>query len=100
VVLPSLYGEGVPTVLLEAGASSRAIVTTDVPGCRDVVTSGVHGLVIPPGDAGALAEALERLILDPPLRRKMARAGRELILERFDVQKINQQTLDLYLQLL
>lgn len=86
VVLPS-YREGCPKVLLEAAACARAIVTTDVPGCRDVVAPGEEGLLVPVRDATALADAIERLLGDAALRARMgararARAERELGVER------------------
>jgi glycosyltransferase involved in cell wall biosynthesis len=68
VTLPTLGGEGVPTVLLEAAAAGRPVVTTDVPGCRDLVEHEVNGLIVPPNDAPALAAALARLAGDPAAR--------------------------------
>ena len=65
-----------PKALLEAAACGRAIVTTDVPGCREIVTDGDNGFLVPARDAGALARALERLIVDPALRRTMGERGR------------------------
>jgi len=75
VCLPS-YREGVPKVLLEACAAGRAVITTDSPGCRDVVRTGENGLLVPPRDAGALAAAIRRLAEDPEVRRRMGTAGR------------------------
>lgn len=95
VTLPSL-GEGLPTVLIEAAASARPIVTTDVPGCREVVTHGVNGLLVPPGDAAALAKAFEILLTDASLRMKMGAAGRQIVLERFTDQKIINETFMIY----
>jgi glycosyltransferase involved in cell wall biosynthesis len=99
VTLPS-FGEGVPTALLEAAASGRPIVTTDVPGCREVVIDGSNGFLVPPKDAQALAEALYRLIADPDLRVKMGASGRKLIAERFSNRKINMETMTVYNQVL
>lgn len=97
VTLPSL-GEGIPTVLLEAAACGRPIVATDVAGCRDVVREGVNGLLVPPKDPQALANALIVLLKDSSLRLKMGKAGREFILERFSDKTVNEQTLDVYRQ--
>ena len=72
VCLPS-YREGLPKSLMEAAAASRPIVTTDVPGCCEVVHDGDNGLLVPPRDADALAEALSRLITDPELRQQGVR---------------------------
>lgn len=75
VCLPS-YREGLPKILIEAASCSRPIVTTDTAGCREVVEQESNGLLVPVKDAAALAEALEKLILDPELRKKMGEAGR------------------------
>jgi len=100
VSFPTMYGEGIPTVLLEAAACSRAIVATDVPGCREVVKHGVTGLLVPPKDAQALAGALKQLLENKHLRQSMGEKGRQLIVERFSSQQINQQTLAVYQKLL
>ena len=100
VCLPSHGGEGVPTVLMEAAASGRAIVTTDVPGCRDIVRNGVNGRLVPPGNAAALAEAIEELLKNSTMRLEMARRGREIAVNEFSQEIIAQQTLALYSELL
>lgn len=92
--LPS-YREGVPNALLEATACGLPIVTTDTPGCRDVVTNGVNGILVPVKDAQAVADALEILINDPDLRRRMGSAGRELAINFSNI-KINRETLAVY----
>jgi glycosyltransferase involved in cell wall biosynthesis len=92
--LPS-YREGVPNALLEATACGLPIVTTDTPGCRDVVTHGVNGLLVPIKNAQAIADALELLIQDPELRRRMGSAGREIAVNFSDI-KINRETLAVY----
>ena len=84
VALPS-YREGLPKALLEAGASARARVTTDVPGCRDTVEDGVTGLVVPARDAGALAAAVARLLADDGLRQRVRLAGRRDVERRYAV---------------
>ena len=93
--LPS-YREGVPSALLEACASGLPIITTNVPGCRDVVTHGVNGLLVPTKNSQALAEAIETLLANPPLRETMGKAGRQLALEKFSLEKIINQTLEVY----
>jgi len=100
VALPTMYGEGVPTVLIEAAACARPLVATDIPGCRSIVRHGENGLLIPPNDPFALAQALEQLALDPALRLKMGEAGRKLVLARFDHKHINQATLRVYQEVL
>jgi glycosyltransferase involved in cell wall biosynthesis len=99
VTLPSL-GEGLPTVLIEAAACGRSIVATDVAGCRDVVTDGVNGLLVPPNQPEALAQAIETLALDPELRRRMGAASRQIALETFTDRQVNQETYAVYGQLL
>jgi glycosyltransferase involved in cell wall biosynthesis len=94
-VLPS-YREGLPKSLLEAASSGRAIVTTDVPGCREIVQHGKNGLLVPSQDAKALAEALITLSLDPSLQLKMGLEGRALVETHFSDTIINQQTIALY----
>jgi glycosyltransferase involved in cell wall biosynthesis len=78
--LPSRGGEGLPRALLEAAASGRAILTTDVPGCRSLVRNGIEGLVVPPDDPTALAAAMARLAADPDLVARMGAAARERVL--------------------
>jgi glycosyltransferase involved in cell wall biosynthesis len=88
-VLPS-YREGTPRSSLEALATGRAIVTTDVPGCRTTVVDGENGIVVPPRDAPALASACLRLAADPQRVRSMGRASRALAERRFDVNAVNE----------
>jgi glycosyltransferase involved in cell wall biosynthesis len=95
VVLPSFH-EGVPTSLLEASACQRPVVASDIPGCRIVVKEGETGFLVPPREPGALAAALERLILDADLRGRMGRAGRERILKNFTQEQVNRQTMAVY----
>jgi glycosyltransferase involved in cell wall biosynthesis len=95
VCLPS-YREGLPKALLEAAASGRAIVATDVPGCREAVRHGVNGLLVPARDAAALADALRRLLTDAALRREFGQRGREMAEKEFSVEKITAETLALY----
>ena len=99
VCLPS-YREGLPKALIEAAASARAIVTCDVPGCRDVVTEGDNGLLVPPRDSAALANALRRLIVDPQLRARMGARGRQRAVAEFSVEHVITDTLSVYRQLL
>ena len=95
VALPS-YGEGVSRTLIEAAAAGRPIVASDVPGCREVVRDGWNGLLVPPKDPQALAEAIGRLLVDPGLRARMGEAGRQLAVERYSDKIINAETLRLY----
>jgi len=95
--LPS-YREGVPNALLEAAACGLPIVTTDVPGCRDVVADRVNGLLVPVRDSQALADAIEELLNNQELRIKMGNNGRQIALEKFSLDKIIEQTLSVYPQ--
>jgi glycosyltransferase involved in cell wall biosynthesis len=99
VCLPS-YREGLPKALLEACASGRPIVTTDVPGCRDVVCNEVNGLLARVRDAADLADKLARLIVDPELRRRMGAAGRARAELNFSSARSAEQTLDIYRELI
>jgi glycosyltransferase involved in cell wall biosynthesis len=100
VCLPSHGGEGVPKVLMEAAACGRAIVTTDVPGCREIVRQGVNGFVVPPGNALALAGAIENLLNDSAGRRQMAVRCREIAVDEFSEAAVVRHTLTLYSELL
>ncbi|MGH7288638.1 MAG: glycosyltransferase, partial [Myxococcota bacterium] len=96
MAFPSGYGEGIPRVLLEAAAMALPIVTTDAPGCREVVEPGVNGIRIPVGDAAALSAALQQLADDPALRRRFGENGRALAVERFDLGVVVERTRLLY----
>lgn len=95
VTLPSMY-EGVPTALLEAAACGKPLVATDIPGCRAIVKDGINGLLVPVHDSRALAEALEKLVIDPELRQKMGLASRQLVLEQFTDTSVNERTQAVY----
>lgn len=99
-VLPTTYREGLPTVLLEAAASGRPLIATDMPGCREVVRPGDTGLLVPPGDARALAEALATLAGDTALRARMGAAARRAAETEFAIPVVTTQVLDLYQQML
>ncbi len=99
ICLPS-YREGLPKSLLEAASSGRPIVTTDVPGCREVVIDGVNGYLVPVKDPVSLAEAINRLLESAVLRKQRGEEGRRLVEEHFDIDKINSATINLYKKLL
>ena len=96
VCLPTTYGEGVPKVLIEAAACGRAIIATDVPGCREIVIERENGILIPPGNSKALANAIRVLIEDPQLRKKMGESGRRIASAEFSSEHVISQTLALY----
>lgn len=93
--LPS-YREGLPKSLIEAAAAGRPIVTTDVPGCREVVTEGVNGFLVPPQDSKSLAVAIDKLIANPSLREKMGTTNRLKAELEFANAIIIQQTQTVY----
>ena len=95
VVLPS-YREGLPKVLIEAAACGRAILTTDVPGCRDAIEPNVTGLLCEVKDTESLASVIEKLILDKDLRNSMGKEGRKLAEQEFDINKVVEKHFDIY----
>jgi glycosyltransferase involved in cell wall biosynthesis len=99
LVLPTYYGEGAPTVLMEAAAAGLPIVASDHPGCAQVVCHEENGLLVPPRDPAALAKALERLIGDAALRLRMGQAGRKRVEDKLSQVVISRQTLGVYLNL-
>lgn len=98
LVLPS-YREGLPKGLIEAAACALPLVTTDVPGCREVVTDGVDGLLVPVRDARALARAIARLLDDADLARALGHAARGKALRQFDERIVIESTLAVYSEL-
>lgn len=99
VVLPS-YREGLPKVLIEAAACGRAVVTTDVPGCRDAIEPGVTGLLVPTKDSLALADAIAELLADKLRCQAMGAEGRKLAEQAFDVSSVARQHLAIYDELI
>jgi glycosyltransferase involved in cell wall biosynthesis len=101
MVLPSYYREGVPKSLIEAAACGLAIITTDLPGCREVVTEhGADGLRVPPRDAHALAERIIALDDDRELLSRLGQRARQRALSDFDERQVIQRTVDVYTELL
>jgi glycosyltransferase involved in cell wall biosynthesis len=94
--LASRGGEGLPRTLLEGAAAGRAIVTTDVPGCRRLVRDGVEGLVVPPNDPAALARAFIELANDPGCVARMGDAARARILDGFTERAVMERVKELY----
>ncbi|MBI4214342.1 MAG: glycosyltransferase family 4 protein [Chloroflexi bacterium] len=92
---PSTGGESFGIVLLEAMAAGTPIVATDIPGYREVVTHGKEGLLVPPRDAGQLAESLIRALRDPGARARLGEKGRETA-RRYDWQQVGSEVLDYY----
>ena len=88
MVLPS-WREGAPVSILEGLAMGRPAVVTDVPGCREVVVEGENGFLTPLHDAKALADAMEKFILEPELAARLGKAGRAFVEDKFDARKVS-----------
>ena len=99
VCLPS-YREGLPKSLLEAASCGRPIVTTDVPGCREIVKDGINGFLVPSKDSVLLADSLHKLIIDRNLRKKMGRNGRELVERELSAEIVSFKTEQVWNKLL
>jgi len=96
VVLPSVYGEGVPRILVEGAASGLPLVAFDVPGSREIVINGENGFLIEPGNQQALETALGTLIRNPALRHRMGRASRRVFEQEFEQSIVVSKTLNVY----
>ena len=90
--------EGAPISILEAMAAGLPVVASDVGGVGELVVDGATGLLVPAGDPAALAAALERLLADPELRRRLGAAGRERARERFDLRAARDAHVSLYVR--
>lgn len=100
VCLPSSYGEGIPLALIEAASCGRPIVTTNIPGCREIVRHNHNGILVPPRDTATLVQALHVLMSNPGMRRDMGQKGRQTVLEGFTQELVVSQTLEVYNKLL
>ncbi|MOA07937.1 N,N'-diacetylbacillosaminyl-diphospho-undecaprenol alpha-1,3-N-acetylgalactosaminyltransferase [compost metagenome] len=87
-VLPS-YREGTPRTVLEAMAMGRAVITTDAPGCRETVSDGDNGFLVPVKAVSELVEAMLRLIKEPGLAARMGQRSRQIAEEKYDVHRVN-----------
>jgi glycosyltransferase involved in cell wall biosynthesis len=94
-VLPS-YREGLPKSLIESAAIGRPIITTNVPGCREVVKEGGNGFLVPARDSEKLAATIKRLIDNPKLLTTMGKKSRLMAEQEFSIQKVTSKTLALY----
>ncbi|NOX41391.1 MAG: glycosyltransferase family 4 protein [Alphaproteobacteria bacterium] len=92
--------EGMPRAMLEAASCGRALIVTDIAGCRHFVRDGVEGLVVPPEDSDALARALEKLALDKALRKRMGHAARQRVLNGYTERHVQEAALKIYATLL
>ncbi|MEE9303035.1 MAG: glycosyltransferase family 4 protein [Thiotrichaceae bacterium] len=99
-ILPSYYREGIPRSLLEAASCGRAVITTDMPGCREIVHHGENGLLIAPKDTQAIVDAIITLIDNPQMRQEMGVSGRRMIEQGFTEEQVVSETLSVYESLL
>jgi glycosyltransferase involved in cell wall biosynthesis len=101
VALPTRYGEGIPRILIEAAACGRALIATDVAGCREIVSSGENGILVS-AEAGidVWANAIDELLHDNDKAARMGLAGRRLVEAEFSDARICRETLALYENLL
>lgn len=88
-VLPSYYREGTPRTILEALATGRPVITTNMPGCRQTVVDGLNGHLIPPRDANALAAAIESYFVEPGLLDEHAGRSRTFVEDKFDARLVS-----------
>lgn len=93
-VLPSYYREGTPRAILEAMSIGRAVITTDMPGCRETVDNGRNGFLIVARSVDALVNAVQRFITDADLSRRMGAESRAIAEKKYDVQKVNRVMLE------
>jgi len=96
LVLPSVYGEGVPRILVEGAACGLPLVAFDVPGSREIVIDGRNGFLLPPGDQQALEHAIDTLVREPGLRARMGLASRRHFESEYDQQTVIRKTLAVY----
>jgi len=99
-VLPTFYREGIPRVLLEAAAMGRALITTDSPGCNEVVVDGENGYLVPPNNSEPLVAAIIRMVEMPELRAEFGYKSRQRAERLFSLKVVAQQTDDLYQRLI
>ena len=99
-VLPSAYREGIPRVLLEAASMGLPLITTDSPGCNEVVEDGANGCLVPVTNPEALSRAIVNLVEQSQLREQFGRVSRRRVVERFDLSVVAEQTRSIYLELL
>jgi len=92
-VLPTYYREGLPRTILEALATGRPVIATDVPGCRDAIVDGHNGRLIPPRDPDALAATIIELLSDRAVLQAMGRAARHAAVSQYDVASVNRMLL-------
>ena len=96
VCLPTVYGEGLPKILIEAASCGLPIITYNVPGCREIVKDKINGYLVPVNDIDNLEESLNYLIENKNVCEKMGRRGREYVIKYFSQEQIADQTIKLW----
>ena len=99
VVLPS-WREGLSKSLIEAGSMSKTIITTNVPGCKEIIDHGINGILVPPRNPKALENAIENLVKDLDYAEILSKKIRKKIETNFEVSMINKLTLSVYKKIL
>ena len=100
VVMPSYYGEGLPKVLIEAAASGRPVITTNLPGCRDAVLNNISGLLVEPCKPLQLAKAIYDLLINFKKASMMGYRGRRLAENKFNVHEVTSSHINIYKNLI
>ena len=100
VCLPSSYREGLAKGLIEAAACGRALVASDIPGCREVIVDGLNGFLVPPKQVVPLADAIEKIIINKRLMERMGKESRKIAENYFSAEKINRETIFEYNKLI
>ena len=95
-VLPSYYGEGMPRFLLEAASCGKAIVTTNIVGCRDCIINNETGILVPPKNAKSIADAIIELYRDKIKLEKFSNNARLYALDNFDIKSVTEKHLKIY----
>jgi len=96
VALPTYYGEGVPRILIEAAASGKPLVATDMPGCHEIVQHRLNGILIPPRDSQELARAIKEILPDDLCRARMGKHSRRLACDGFSQEQVINKTFQVY----
>lgn len=96
VALPSVYSEGIPRILLEAGAIGRPVISFDTGGCGSLILDGYNGFLVPKGNVNLFSQKLGRLIMDPLERDKMGRNARKRVEDKYSSTVVIQKTVEIY----
>ena len=100
VILPSYYGEGLPKILIEAAACGVPVITTDHPGCRDAIIPEITGLLVPIKNSKSLTNAIKRLLENNNLCSMMGKSGRDMALNRYDINHVVHTHMNIYSELI